>query len=82
MIVRYRCDVPMADKKGILRFCNKKCKECICAIAIDEWGRYEHVSMPDGGTCSNVTLRNINHLNGQDRTGRKGRPISHRGKEL
>ena len=65
MIVRYRCDVAMARSKGILRFCNKKCKDCLCAIRTNEHGEEEHthdLKHP----CGNFTLRNLKVMSGRD----------------
>ena len=65
MKIRYRCDYPMATKKGIRRHCDKKCGQCICAIATDEWGMESHV--PDlAQPCSNVTLRNLKVMMGRE----------------
>ena len=64
MIIRFRCDVPMSEKKGILRYCDKKCRNCLCALAMDEWGREEHVSLDQ--ECANFTLRNLKKMSGRD----------------
>ena len=54
---RYRCDVPMAKKKGILKYCDKKCRYCLCGIVMDERGYEFHV--PDSlHGCTNFVLRN------------------------
>lgn len=58
MIVRYRCDVPMADKKGMRQVCDRKCRNCLCAIAMTGSGEEHHVGMVDEGSCGNVTRRN------------------------
>lgn len=67
MIIRYECDRSMARKKQIRKYCNRKCRGCICAITVDEWGRREHV--PDlQDPCGNVTIRNINVMSGRERS--------------
>lgn len=91
MIIRYRCDRPMAEKKGVLQYCDRRCRECLCAIKIDEWGREEHNGDLQGGS-SIFTARNIDRmsgrktrreiLSGEDRTGYRGRPISSGGKRI
>lgn len=58
MKVRYRCDEPMAKAKNVRRYCNKKCKECLCAISTDEWGREEHNVDLQTGRCTNISIRN------------------------
>lgn len=58
MIKAYRCDEPMAKKKGIRQVCDRKCKNCICALAMSESGHEYHVGFGDGGTCANVMRRN------------------------
>lgn len=63
MIVKYRCDIQMAEKKNIRKYCNKKCNECLCGIGMDEWGREEHVGDMLQG-CGNIMLRNLAHLRG------------------
>lgn len=66
---KYKCDIPMATKKGIRQVCNGKCNQCLCAISIDDWGREEHV--PDlGQPCGNFTLRNLRVMSGRDRDGK------------
>ena len=80
-IVRYECDKPMAEKKRVLQYCNKKCADCLCAIGVDETGRREHVSnlrQP----CGNILTRNIQWLNEAGKSRKRGRPISHRGDYL
>lgn len=59
MIKSYRCDKPMAIKKGIRQVCDRKCRDCICALAMSESGHEYHVGLSDGGTCSNVIRRNM-----------------------
>lgn len=56
--MKYRCDRPMADKKGISQTCDKNCGGCICALVMDESGQERHVNL-DGGSCGNVNRRNI-----------------------
>ncbi len=69
MKTRWRCDVSMARKKGVLGMCDKKCRYCLCAISTDEFGREEH--LPDlAQPCSNFTLRNLNVMSGRDRDGK------------
>lgn len=58
MIKAYRCDEPMAIKKGIRQVCDRKCRDCICALAMSESGNEYHVGFADGGSCANVTRRN------------------------
>ena len=58
MIKRYRCDKPMAIKKGIRQVCDRKCRD-ICALAMSESGHEYHVGLSDGGTCSNAIRRNM-----------------------
>ena len=80
MIVRWRCDIQMAEKKGIKATCNKKCHECLCGIGMDEWGSEKHRSdMPEG--CANVVVRNFSRTQGNDPK-RRGRPMSSGGKRL
>lgn len=33
--MKMRCDEPMAEKKGLLRYCDHKCQNCIACIAMD-----------------------------------------------
>lgn len=65
MKIRYRCDRPMARKKGILRHCDKKCKYCLCAISMDEWGHEEHTPVMPGG-CTNFTVKNLKIMMGRE----------------
>ena len=65
MIVRYRCDVPMARRKGILGKCDKRCRSCLCAIGMSEHGYESHVSLDQGGTSENLASRNLEVLNGR-----------------
>lgn len=81
MIVRWRCDKQMAEKKGVRRNCNRKCRECLCGVGMDEWGHEHHRSdMPEG--CDNIRSRNMEIAYGRDRTGKRGRPVSSGGKQL
>lgn len=66
MKTRWRCDVSMARKKGVLRMCDKKCRYCLCAISIDEFGREEHVADMTSTPCGNFTLRNLKVMMGRD----------------
>ena len=34
MIKRRRCDVPMAEKKGVLKYCDHNCELCVACIEI------------------------------------------------
>ena len=58
MIKKYRCDKPMAEKKGILQVCDHDCKNCLCAMAMSESGAEYHVGITNSGTSANVTRRN------------------------
>ena len=59
MIKSYRCDKPMAIKKGIRQNCDRDCRNCLCALAIDSFGHEHHVGMVEGsGSCGNITRRN------------------------
>lgn len=79
MIKSWRCDVQMADKKGIRRICNGKCRECLCGIGMDEWGHERHrADMPEG--CDNVRIRNISTIRGRER--KQSRPLSSGGKRI
>ena len=79
MIVRWRCDIQMAEKKRIRQVCNRKCQDCLCGIGMDEWGSEKHRSdMPEG--CANVMARNLEKIHGNER--KRGRPISSGGKRL
>lgn len=60
--MKYRCDVPMAEKKDVSKGCDKNCRECLCALAMDESGQWRHVNL-DGGACANITKRNIRKQN-------------------
>ena len=42
MIVKRRCDKPMAEKKGLLP-CSRRCRTCIACIERDEHGDERHV---------------------------------------
>lgn len=57
-IKRYRCDMPMAIKKGVRQVCDRKCKNCLCAIAMSESGSEHHVGLADEGSCGNIVRRN------------------------
>lgn len=57
MIKQYRCDIPMATKKGIRRVCDRNCKHCLCALAMDGNGHEHHVGLVSG-SCANITRRN------------------------
>lgn len=64
--MRYHCDVPMAKKKKVLQYCNRKCNECLCAIRTDGDGRQEHVGdMPQG--CPIIQARNFGAAFGKSR---------------
>lgn len=58
MIKRYRCDKPMAIKKGIRQVCDRQCKDCVCAIAKSGNGEEHHVGLTESGSCTNVLRRN------------------------
>lgn len=65
MITKYRCDEPMAKRWGIYGRCDKKCKNCLCAIGMDEWGKESHVMDMAKGTSANITVRNTIAMNGR-----------------
>lgn len=48
MIIKRRCDKPMARKKGLLP-CKHRCKTCNACIQMDDSGRESHVSTLHGG---------------------------------
>lgn len=49
MIVRRRCDKPMAEKKRLLP-CKKRCRTCVACIHISDDGRDFHTpTFRDGG---------------------------------
>lgn len=65
MRIKVRCDVPMADKKGIRKYCDKKCGECLCAIVMDEFGNEKHLADMQSG-CGAIVTRNLRHLRGEE----------------
>lgn len=66
MSARYRCDRPMARSKGILKYCNKKCAQCLCAIKVGSGGEDQHNGiMPQGS--SPFTAKNIDIMMGRPR---------------
>lgn len=67
MATRYRCDEPMAEKKGMLKYCNKRCMNCLCAIKTDALGNDSHVHFNEElKQQSNLfTERNLDHLSGR-----------------
>ena len=56
----YKCDVPMAEKKGLLKYCNKRCNGCIAAIWRDSdvKGTYSHTMFAQGDGASMIEKRN------------------------
>lgn len=60
--INYRCDKPMAEKKGVLKCCNQKCDECPCAIKNDG-GSESHVVLER--PCSTLALKNLNIMSGR-----------------
>lgn len=63
MIIRYRCDRSMAIKKRVIFTCDRKCQNCLCALAKDEYGHEHHVGQSSGGVCGNITRRNFEVMN-------------------
>lgn len=57
--MKYKCDVPMAKKKGIYRRCNKKCVDCLCGMRINEMGVYEHHADYQQGVDPNFAIKNL-----------------------
>ena len=57
MIVKYRCDKAMARKKGILKYCDHKCKYCLCGIGMNDLG-YESHNPDNPNGCTNFIMRN------------------------
>lgn len=78
MIVRRRCDVPMARRKGLLYRCSRRCKDCLCCIETDEYGNEQHVAIVRGGDA-NLIARNLLRYSPrktESDKGKRGRPIS------
>jgi len=48
MIIKRRCDKPMAEKKGLLP-CQHRCKTCNACIVMGENSSESHVSTLHGG---------------------------------
>lgn len=63
---RYRCDVPMAKKKGILKHCNSDCKDCLCAIKMSDDGSEEHVGLLNEGSPQ-FMMKNLETIAGRSR---------------
>ena len=59
--MKYRCDIPMATKKKIRKYCNGKCDQCLCGIGMDKLGHEYHVADMTGG-CGNIVTRNIEEM--------------------
>ena len=56
-----RCDRPMAEKKGILPYCDHKCKECMAGIRREDPGREGHFRPTKD---YKIRQRNLDYLNG------------------
>ena len=61
MIIKRRCDIPMARRKGILGRCNRQCRTCLCCIVMGEGGIEHHVTVSHGGD-PNLQARNLERL--------------------
>ena len=61
MVRTYRCDIPMARKKGLLRICNKRCSECVAAITMGPGYIEAHVPLQDerGFSDPKLVMRNM-----------------------
>lgn len=57
MIIKRRCDVPMAEKKGLFP-CNGRCKTCLACIRMNELGQEDHTPTLKGAGDSNIITRN------------------------
>ena len=60
----WRCDRPMAEKKRVLKYCNKECSNCFCGITKDATGHEHHA--PDMTRGSRIfMLRNLDVMSGR-----------------
>lgn len=67
MVRRYRCDKPMAHKKGLLKFCDRKCNRCVAGLAYGRGYIEGHVPLQDEREFSDPKLmaRNMLILSGR-----------------
>ena len=57
----------MAEKKGLLRLCNKDCRNCVAGIEIDEYGTETHaVRDKHRGGDKKLAWRNWMIVSGMD----------------
>lgn len=71
-VIKRRCDVPMARKKGLLRLCDHKCSTCVACLEMDESGQEEHAVRDLRREMDpKLVLRNIERLSGRTRSHRK-----------
>lgn len=59
-VIRRRCDVPMARRKGLIP-CDKTCKTCVACIETDEEYRDSHASM-GRGSDPRLLARNLKRM--------------------
>lgn len=61
VIVRRICDKSMAEKKGLLRNCTRRCRGCVAAIEVDEYGHFSHTPFAQGDGVTQIRIRNEIH---------------------
>lgn len=75
VVIRRRCDVPMARKKGILDNCHGKCADCLCCIEMDSLGNESHVARVHGGDLG-LASRNLSRYSSRKALSEeRGRPL-------
>ena len=84
IIIGRRCDVPMARRKGLLGYCQRRCSQCLCCIEKDAYGGEQHVSIVRGGDPGIIARNLLRYSPSKTATsnGKRGRPISSGGKRI
>lgn len=71
-VVKRRCDRQMADKKGVLKLCDKKCENCVASIEMNGSFSEGHAPIEDNDIKHSkwrdhkLTERNLRAMSGEE----------------